>query len=349
MPPTDAVRGRRRTGQAAKVAEALMPSSTGEDPPAARYGRLTTSRMSAGATAATADGPVEPLPGEPAPMKAEARGPHPADLLALQVPSHWILEAAEASSRDQAQGTAGSVAQYKLQPSKKKEGKNEPPLGGLWKGADETGQQGEHTLSCGTNKSAPERKATNAAHPDELKPGTNPAAVATTQRQEEARRKAGAEQLPKRGSPVEVQQMLHQEEAGRKAGTEELPERGSPVEVQLKLHQEEPGREAGAENFPGWGALWSLKTDASGEMRRPIIEAEVEEACGERDGNGAARARQELPHHGKSGRILSERWKTKEMRMILSTRPEAKQGTQFQPTVGDANIRDGSQESCTQS
>jgi hypothetical protein len=112
---------------------------------------------------------------------------------------------------------------------------------------------------CGANKSAPERKATSAAHPDELKLGTNPAAVATTQRQEEASRGADAEQLP---------------------------ERGSPVEVQLKLHQKETGREAGAENFPGWGALWSLKTDASGEMRRPIIEAEMEEACCKRDGNG---------------------------------------------------------------
>ena len=109
------------------------------------------------------------------------------------------------------------------------------------------------------------------AHPDELKLGTNPAAVATTQRQEEPRRKTGAEKLLKRGSPVEVQQTLHQEEASRKAGAEELPEPGSPVEVQLKLHQEETGREAGAENFPGWGTLWGLRTDASGEMRRPII------------------------------------------------------------------------------
>jgi hypothetical protein len=85
---------------------------------------------------------VAPLPGEPAPMKAEAGVPHPADLLALQVPSQWILEAAAATSRDQAQGTAGSVAQCELQPSRKEEGGDEPPLGGLWKGADETGQQG---------------------------------------------------------------------------------------------------------------------------------------------------------------------------------------------------------------
>jgi hypothetical protein len=119
MPPRDAFRGRRRTGQAVEVAEALMPSPKGEDPPAARYGRPSTSGMSAGATAATADGPVAPLPGEPAPMKAEARALHPADLLALQVPSQWIFEVAAASSRDQTQGAAGSVAQYELQPSKK--------------------------------------------------------------------------------------------------------------------------------------------------------------------------------------------------------------------------------------
>ncbi len=56
--------------------------------------------------------------------------------------------------------------------------------------------------------------------------------------------------------------------------------------VQQTLHQEETGREAGAENFPERGALWSLKTDAGGEMRRPIIVAAVEEACGKRDGNG---------------------------------------------------------------
>ncbi len=124
------------------------------------------------------------------------------------------------------------------------------------------------------------------AHPDELKPGTNPAAVATSQRQKETGRKAGAEQLPERVSPVEVQLKLHQEETGRKAGTEQLPEWGSPVEVQLKLHQEETGKEAGAEKFPGWGTLRSLRTDASGEMRQMIIEAEMEETCGKRDGNG---------------------------------------------------------------
>jgi hypothetical protein len=72
-PLTNAVRGRRRTGQAAEVAEALIPSPTREDPPAARNGRPTTSGMSAGATAATADtdGPVAPLWGEPAAVKAE--------------------------------------------------------------------------------------------------------------------------------------------------------------------------------------------------------------------------------------------------------------------------------------
>ncbi len=97
MPPMNVVRGRRRTGQAADVAEALMPSPTSEDPPATRNGRPTTSGMSAGARAATADGPVAPLPGEPTPMKAEVRAPHPAELLALQVPSQWILEAGAAT------------------------------------------------------------------------------------------------------------------------------------------------------------------------------------------------------------------------------------------------------------
>ncbi len=110
--------------------------------------------------------------------------------------------------------------------------------------------------------------------------------MATTQRQKEARREAGAEQLPEQGSTVEVQLKLHQEETSRKAGAEQLPERGSPAEVQLKLHQEETGREAGAENFPGWVILRSLRTDASGEMRWMIIEAKMEEACSKRGGNG---------------------------------------------------------------
>ncbi len=165
-----------------------------------------------------------PLPGKPVPMKADVRVPHPSELMVLQVPSQWILEAAAATSRDQAQGTTGSVAQYELQPSREEGSGDEPPLGGLWKGADEMGQQGEHTRSCGANKSALEHKATSAAHPDELKPGTNPAVVATTQRQKEARREAGAEQLPEQGNPVEVQLKLHQEETGRKAGAEQLPE-----------------------------------------------------------------------------------------------------------------------------
>jgi hypothetical protein len=55
MPPTNAARGRRRTGQAAEVAEALIPSPTSEDPPTARNGRPTASGMSTGATASTAD------------------------------------------------------------------------------------------------------------------------------------------------------------------------------------------------------------------------------------------------------------------------------------------------------
>ena len=54
-PLTNAVRGRRRTGQAAEVAEALIPSPTSKDPPTARNGRPTASRMLTGATAATAD------------------------------------------------------------------------------------------------------------------------------------------------------------------------------------------------------------------------------------------------------------------------------------------------------
>ncbi len=93
------------------------------------------------------------------------------------------------------------------------------------------------------SKSAPECGATSAAHPD-VPPGTNPAAVATTQRQKEAREKAAAEQLPERGSPVEVQQALPKEEAAREAGAEELPEQGGPVEVQLKLCQEGSWAEA---------------------------------------------------------------------------------------------------------
>jgi hypothetical protein len=45
VPPTNAARGCRRSGHAAEVAEALMPSPTGEDPPAARYRRLTTRQV----------------------------------------------------------------------------------------------------------------------------------------------------------------------------------------------------------------------------------------------------------------------------------------------------------------
>ena len=80
------------------------------DPPAARYGRLSMSGMSAGVTMATTDGPVAPLPGGPVPIRAEVRAPHPAELLMLQVPSQCILEAGAATSRDQAHGAIGSVA-----------------------------------------------------------------------------------------------------------------------------------------------------------------------------------------------------------------------------------------------
>ncbi len=174
------------------------------------------SGMSAGGTAAATDGPVAPLTGEAMPIMAEVRAPHPAKLLELQVPSQWILEAGAATSRDQAQGDTGSVAQYELQPGKREGSGDEPPLGGLWSGTDEKGQQGEHNRSCRANKSAPERKAPSAAHPDVL-PGTNPAAVASTQRQKEARREAGAKQLPEQGGPVEVQLKLCQEESWAEA------------------------------------------------------------------------------------------------------------------------------------
>ena len=196
--------------------------------PAARIGRLTTSGMSAGATATT--------------------------------------------SRDQAQGATGSGARYELQPSREKGSRGEPPLGGLWKGADETGQQEEHTRSCAASESVPGCGATSAAHPD-VPPG-NPAAVATTQRQKEARSKAATEQLPERGSPVEVQQALPQEEAAREAGEEGLPEWGSPVEAQLKLCQEESWAEARKRPEENWA-------EARG---RP--EAVMEKACGKTGGNG---------------------------------------------------------------
>ena len=104
--------------------------------PAARIGRLTMSGMSAGGTAATTDGPVAPLPEEPMLTRAEVQAPHPAELLLLQVPSQWILEAGAATSRDQAQGATGSVAQYELQPGKREGSGDGPPLDGLWRGAD---------------------------------------------------------------------------------------------------------------------------------------------------------------------------------------------------------------------
>ena len=137
------------------------------------------------------------------------------------------------------------------------------------------------------------------AHSDELKPGTNPAAVATTQRQEETCREAGNEELSERGSPVEVQQTLHQEEAGREAGAEELPEQGSPVEVQRTLHQEGTGKVAGAENLPERGTLRSLKTDAGREMKRPIIVVVVEDKGDEDDPHHATedRAGHPVPGH----------------------------------------------------
>ncbi len=254
MPPTDAVRGRRRTGQLAEVAEALIPSPAGEDSHAARNGRPTTSGMSAGATAATADKdePVAPLPGESAPMKAETRVPHLADLLALQVPSQGILEAVAATSRDQAPRTVGSAAQCELQHSGNEKSGDEPPLGGLWKGTDETGQQGRNTRPCRANQSAPEHEAARAAHPDELKPGLQ---IRRLWRQRNVIRRP-AEKLSPRNFLS----------GGALWGS-------SRCSIRRRL----AGRLA-PRTFPNGGALWSLKTDAGGEMRRPIIKAAVEEA-----------------------------------------------------------------------
>ncbi len=193
----------------AEVAESLIPSPTKKDPPAARNGRPTASGMSAGATAATADedGPVAPLSGETTPIKAEVRVPHPTELLALKVPSKWILEAAAATSRDQAQRTAGSVAQCELQT-----GDKELPE---WGSPVEVQQRLLH------------EEAARKAGDKELPEWGSPVGVQQTLLQEEAARKAGDEELPERGSPVEVQQELHQEEAARETGDEELPEASS--------------------------------------------------------------------------------------------------------------------------
>ena len=92
------------------------------------------------------------------------------------------------------------------------------------------------------------RNVGRQALPD-VPPG-NPAAVATTQRQKEAREKAATERLPERGSPVGVPRALPQEEAGE----ERLPEWGSPVGVQQALPQEEAAREAGEEGLPERGS-----------------------------------------------------------------------------------------------
>ena len=245
--------------------------------PAARIGRLTTSGMSAGATAAT--------------------------------------------SRDQAQGATGSGARYELQPSREKGSRGEPPLGGLWKGADETGQQEEHTRSCAASESAPECGATSAAHPD-VPPG-NPAAVATTQRQKEAREKAAAEQLPERGSPVGVQRALPQEGAASEAGAEQLLEQGGPVEVQLKLCQEGNWAEARrgqriVGQRPGGGRKRVGQRPRRGQRRAgqrpgggrrprwkgPAAKQVVVMKGSRRVAGTATSAQQGLLHHGKSVRIF---------------------------------------------
>jgi hypothetical protein len=138
-----------------------------------------------------------------------------------------------------------------------------------------------------------------------------------------------------------------QEEAGREAGVKKLPERGCPVGVRQTLHQEEIGREAGAENFPERGILWSLKTDAGGETRRPIIEAAVEEACGKRDGNG--KEDQESCGNGdKRPAGIAAPWEEWEDFVGAvedkgdeddpQNSTQSQQGIQFQPAMGAANI-----------
>jgi hypothetical protein len=51
MPTTDAIRERGKTVQLAEGAETAAPSRRGKEVPAVRKGRLTTSGMSAGASA----------------------------------------------------------------------------------------------------------------------------------------------------------------------------------------------------------------------------------------------------------------------------------------------------------
>jgi hypothetical protein len=153
--------------------------------PAARNGRLTMSGISAGGTAAATDWPVAPLPEEPMPIMAEVRAPRPAELLELQVQSQWILGVGAATSRDQAQGATGSVAQYELQPGK--------------------------TAAVASTQGQKE------AGEEQLPERGSPVGVQRALPQEGAAREAGAKQLPDQGGPVGVQLNLCQEKSWAEA------------------------------------------------------------------------------------------------------------------------------------
>ncbi len=143
------------------------------------------SGMSAGGTAAAADGPVAPLPEESMPIMAEVRAPRPAELLELQVQSQWILGVGAATARDQAQGATGSVAQYELQPGK-------TAAVAPTQGQEEAGEE-----------QLPERGS--------------PVGVQRALPQEGAAREAGAKQHPDQGGPVGVQLNLCQEKSWAEA------------------------------------------------------------------------------------------------------------------------------------
>ncbi len=152
------------------------------------------------------------------------------------------------------------VAQCELQPSGNEKSGDEPPLGGLWKGTDETGQQGGHTRPCGANQSAPEHEAARAAHPDELKPG------------------------------LQIRRLWRQRNVIRRPAEKLAPRNfwsGGALwgSSRRSIRRRLAGRLA-LRTFPSGGALWSLPTDAGREMRRPIIKAAVEEACSKSGGHG---------------------------------------------------------------
>jgi hypothetical protein len=224
----------QKTGQQARVAgireqlTSLLAQPKEEwlsTAPAARNGRLTMSGISAGGTAAATDWLKAPLPEEPMPIMAEVRAPRPAELLELQVQSQWILGVGAATSRDQAQGATGSVAQYELQPGK-------TAAVASTQGQKEAGEEQlpERGSPVGVHRALPQEEAGEERLPER----GSPVGVQRALPQEEA----GEERLPERGSPVGVQWALPQEGAAREAGAEQLPEQGGPVEVQLKLCQE---------------------------------------------------------------------------------------------------------------